>query len=58
MKKSKKIGLSLNKKVVSHLNAQMLKGGCPTAGCSGGCSLAGGCGTGNPDPVTVSECCR
>ncbi len=57
MKKNKKITLTLNKKTISKLDAQKVGGGVTTLPPSWGCSLAGGCGTGQPAPTTKSKCC-
>ncbi|MGB5818017.1 MAG: hypothetical protein WBG90_00935 [Saonia sp.] len=58
MKNSKKIQLSLNKRVVSNFTANALTGGSSISrgGCGAGQSLQGGCGTGGPAPSGNPGC--
>ena len=52
MKKSKKIELSLKKRVISNLTLEKLTGGSSISrGCTPNESLQGGCGTGGPAPT-------
>ena len=55
MKRKNLKTLALNKKSISNFTALKLDGG--SRGCSLGCSLEGGCGTGQPVPTTGSKCC-
>ncbi|MEL7270263.1 MAG: hypothetical protein AAGL34_11875 [Bacteroidota bacterium] len=55
MKKGKKIGLALNKKVVSNFHQEKLRGGSSTdRGATGSVNCGG---TGSPVPTTKSQCC-
>ena len=55
MKKGKKIGLALNKKVVSNFHQEKLRGGSST---DRGATASVNCGgTGSPVPTTKSQCC-
>nr|WP_299341534.1 hypothetical protein [Allomuricauda sp.] len=55
MKQTKKIGLSLNKKVISNLALGRITGGSSDTGTTAGNSLQGGCGTA-PRTSTVPSC--
>lgn len=57
MKKRNLKSLKLNKKSISSFAQNRLAGGSRTSNiCSVGCSLAGGCGTGDPVPSGKPAC--
>jgi len=53
--KNLKSKLSISKNVISNLQSNDIKGGCPSGICTGSCI----CGTGGcpPAPTTGSQCC-
>ncbi len=61
MKKGKKIGLSLNKKVISQLKTNSITGGITSISAMAGVQCGGGSGSGDttqPKPTGNSQCCH